>query len=1062
MKNTKRFLWKTRRLFAAVFALIMVLGIVQVSALPTQAAEDGVDNVYTVRWPVGAPQDSVKIHYVDGKDNPIDVGKTNRIGLGNDPDNVKSIYSYNGNSDAGAMPGYSKVPAHYVYNLTNLVSENDNAAFEDRVYKKAYYKDSTGQPVDINPFIFAFDDEKVDGIPVFRYVKNWDLTLPDDEDPTPNYSVKDGAIFKEDEVFKTEEVVTASFPKLEGNTDITDIYLVYDKGYEDEKKPTPVTDTVSNSEIGLKMYLFDYDRMWGNDAWTGTDGGPRTDLYTQNLTTEEDGFPHYKNGNTSLIDFFNPANGMEADKLFRYNEGSGLYYYNSAENAAYYDELHKEFIVYDEIVAPYNDGNSMLRRSAFKKGNFIPFNDIDINKVLTSDDDHKPVYGAYNVDGNTGNTTDYHFGMYVTGNIFQPVNGQSINGDDMIFTISGDDDILVYIDEVLVLDLGGIHDPAEGTINFATGVVTATGARNSNLKDILLDTANNGKHPGKVNLGKTQHTLTAADFNGNTFKDNTIHTIKIFYDERGEGASNLLITLNAPKAPTLPVKDSFWLDNGKDYNTKFNKMNDNIKDAQYILEEIEDISGFDAESLKISLIDEENKTIGSSINKTTFTDGDGKYSFTLEEGKKYHLMFAGKVNGKDESYLSDEINGSENKLNLSLEGNKLTFNVQTVSYEEFTKATDNYTGDYEFGNLDYNKKYQVVQQLYTLDNQGKKAAKDGGSDKYPYEFTELLVNDTSVSTGNPASNRQGNYVVSPEISFLNENNVLQYPKLEFKNVYLEKKGSIIVTDIFKITDKDGGVTQQDDAPNKTEYNDTVKYVLYVKDRDSYKKVEVTPTYDAAKGTYTFGDLDTDKDYQVRVEATENSKHGETENAKYTGTDQDTFNVKATTAGTKVEVVNNYKEPKTEPRVPDEPKKGSIIVTDIFKITDKDGGVTQQDDAPNKDEYNRTVKYVLYEKDGDAYKKVEVTPVYDAAKGTYTFENLDTNKVYELRVEATSDSKYGEIDEARYTGTEQIVFPNIKVGDKIEVVNKYMAEPIPPTLENPEIGSIKVTDIFRIT
>ena len=72
----------------------------------------------------------------------------------------------------------------------------------------------------------------------------------------------------------------------------------------------------------------------------------------------------------------------------------------------------------------------------------------------------------------------------MTTTFIQPQGGQ-IDGQDMIFSFSGDDDVWVYIDGVLVLDIGGSHSAIEGTINFNTGIVTVNGKQES-LAGILL------------------------------------------------------------------------------------------------------------------------------------------------------------------------------------------------------------------------------------------------------------------------------------------------------------------------------------------------------------------------------------------------------------------------------------------------------------------------------------------------------------------------------------------------------------------------------------------------
>lgn len=66
--------------------------------------------------------------------------------------------------------------------------------------------------------------------------------------------------------------------------------------------------------------------------------------------------------------------------------------------------------------------------------------------------------------GNNNNS----FGMTVQFAFYMPADGQ-VNGQDMTFTFSGDDDVWVFIDNKLVLDIGGIHGAIGGNINFADG-----------------------------------------------------------------------------------------------------------------------------------------------------------------------------------------------------------------------------------------------------------------------------------------------------------------------------------------------------------------------------------------------------------------------------------------------------------------------------------------------------------------------------------------------------------------------------------------------------------------
>ncbi|MCD7745644.1 MAG: fibro-slime domain-containing protein [Lachnospiraceae bacterium] len=185
----------------------------------------------------------------------------------------------------------------------------------------------------------------------------------------------------------------------------------------------------------------------------------------------------------------------EANYLFSYNDKTGYYSYDSDSNAAVYNQSQKRFYVYDKT----------MNLGGVGEGGFLPYNDY--------------TGSAYNTDDGFVN---YWFGVNVELDFYLPNdaganNGDAnkVNGNDMVFEFSGDDDIWIYIDGKLVLDMGGIHSRTEGKINFSTGEVT-------------------------IAEGTSYEIKISEDFTCSA----GAHTMTIYYMERGASASNMKITFN--------------------------------------------------------------------------------------------------------------------------------------------------------------------------------------------------------------------------------------------------------------------------------------------------------------------------------------------------------------------------------------------------------------------------------------------------------------------------------------------------------------------------------------
>ena len=327
------------------------------------------------------------------------------------------------------------------------------------------------------------------------------------------------------------------------------IYLVY----QEQTTALPTVGTIDSTSKGITMRMINYSSP--ADGLSNDIGGPYTDNnksggIKQNLLNRvlTEGYP-VTVGGTSLKTLF--TGGTNVNHLFLQSsfDADGSYEYSSFKNYAHLED-NGDFTVYDALGTPSDEGYLWYRRGNFMPYNSISASDVSTNKNLYDESgnplsDSDPAYGKtlYKTQG----TNDYWFGMYVEADFNQPSNGKLTNGSDMVYEFNGDDDLWVYVDGVLMLDIGGIHDAHSGSINFATGNITYDSVSGTTIKEQF--------HAAGVfpDGSPWDDSKVSEYFNGNTLKYISSHNFKMFYMERGAGASNLKMKFNLEVIPTYEV-----------------------------------------------------------------------------------------------------------------------------------------------------------------------------------------------------------------------------------------------------------------------------------------------------------------------------------------------------------------------------------------------------------------------------------------------------------------------------------------------------------------------------
>lgn len=290
----------------------------------------------------------------------------------------------------------------------------------------------------------------------------------------------------------------------------------------------------------------------------------------------------------------------------------------------------------------------------------------------------------------------YHFGMSFSTDFYIPVTGYYLGneGTDIVFNFSGDDDVLVYIDDVLVLDNGGLHAARTASINFTDESVSYQYAMNVGPANATVESSTENAVTYKYGntSGLTGDELAALEKLHEVRTDGGYHTFTFYYLERGSNESNCEIEFNIQQASNhvLLNDETLVVDYGLpvEYDIKANDKVDEIEGLGYNYKGI--VEG-NNEVPSVVIFNEPTDLVRTFASKDDVLDVQGlKYGTATMSGDGLVTYNPNTMNmtGRDYFYSCAEITGDPTYTTNYYQYERAIFIPATTIYYEDNFGVD--------------------------------------------------------------------------------------------------------------------------------------------------------------------------------------------------------------------------------------------------------------------------------------------------------------------------------------------------------------------------------------